>query len=69
MPCIYFTNVVFGRFGSGFLRYRYSAICFNTPIKKLHHKDTACIKKMILKIMERGYDAVCPAFSQRLLLN
>ena len=37
---MYFTNLVFGLLGSGLRKYKYSAICFNTPIKKLHPKDT-----------------------------
>lgn len=35
MPCMYFTKEVFGLSGSGFLIYRYSAICFKTPIVNL----------------------------------
>lgn len=32
MPCIYLTKSVFGLLGSGFLMYKYSAICFRMPI-------------------------------------
>ena len=34
MPCIYFTKRDFGRLGSGFFKYKYSAICFQTPINE-----------------------------------
>lgn len=44
IPCMYFTNLVFGLSGSGLRRYKYSAICFSTPIKKLHRKDTVNCK-------------------------
>jgi hypothetical protein len=40
IPCIYRIKSDLGRLGSGFLMYKYSAICLSTPIKKLHHKDT-----------------------------
>ena len=39
MPCMYFTHWLFGRLGSGLRRYKYSAICFRTPIKT-RSKDT-----------------------------
>lgn len=37
---MYFTNFVLGLSGSGLRRYKYSAICFNTLIKKLYAKGT-----------------------------
>lgn len=50
MPCMYFTNLVLGRLASGFLMYKYSAICFSTLIKKLHRKDTVLISGNFLKL-------------------
>jgi len=34
IPCMYFTKIDLGLLGSGFLMYRYSAICFKTPIQQ-----------------------------------
>ena len=45
MPCMYFTHWLFGRLGSGLRRYKYSASCRSTPIKKLYRKDTVSMKK------------------------
>ena len=52
MPCMYLTNVVLGRSGSGWRKYKYSAICLSTPIKKLYHKDTVFNKFHCLKNFE-----------------
>lgn len=55
MPCMYLIKLVFGRLGSGFLMYKYSAICLSTPIKKLHHKDTVLLlEKFVLKLRSRA---------------
>ena len=54
MPCMYFTNCVLGRLGSGLRRYKYSAICFSTPIKKLYRKDTV---NQYLSVLLNGYGA------------
>jgi hypothetical protein len=48
MPCMYFTHWLLGRFGSGLRRYKYSANCFNTPIKKLYLKIQFIPKKVEL---------------------
>lgn len=58
MPCIYFTHWVLGRLGSGLRRYRYSAICFHIPIKKLYHKDTVNYhRRLIQKQLRRRITA------------
>lgn len=49
IPCIYRIQSDFGRLGSGFLMYKYSAICLSTPIKKLHLKDTVSYKVQFVK--------------------
>lgn len=69
MPCIYFTNRVLGRPGSGFLMYKYSAICLSTPIKKLYRKDTACYNDALLKTKVPDCGGACLVFSLLLLLN
>ena len=62
IPCMYLTKLVFGLSGSGFLMYKYSAICFNTPIKKLYRKDTV-LQYVTDLVMERDCDATYPASS------
>ena len=62
IPCMYLTKLVFGRSGSGFLMYKYSAICFNTPIKKLYRKDTV-LQNLTGLIKERDCDVIYPASS------
>ncbi len=61
MPCMYFTKLVLGRSGSGLRRYKYSAICFNTPIKTAY-KDTVGSSENLRELsMEPGCDARYPA--------
>lgn len=62
MPCMYFTNLVFGRSGSGFLMYKYSANCLSTPIKKLHRKDTVSYKEEFLKNYGAGLRRILSCF-------
>jgi hypothetical protein len=51
MPCMYLTHCELGRLGSGLRRYKYSATCLSTPIKKLYTKDTVYQKKGSLKLI------------------
>jgi len=39
MPCIYFTQLLFGLSGSFFCRNKYSANCLNTPIDFKNNKQ------------------------------
>jgi hypothetical protein len=58
IPCMYFTHWDLGRLGSGLRKYKYSAICFHTPIKKLYHKDTVSfliINPIIMALDSTGY--------------
>jgi hypothetical protein len=42
---MYLTHCDLGRLGSGLRKYKYSASCLITPIKKLYPKDTVYRKK------------------------
>lgn len=57
MPCIYPTHLLLGRLGSLFLRYKYSAICDQTPILfhlNLKQKSAKLPKPGLTPAYDRG---------------
>ena len=69
MPCMYLTNFVFGLSGSGLRRYKYSAICFRTPIKNCIVKIQLDKENILNKAMAPGYDEHCFACAPMLLYS
>ncbi len=51
IPCMYLSHCVLGSVGSGLRRYKYSAICFKTLIKKAVLQKYSLLKQVDCKKM------------------